>query len=189
MFRIFHTLIVDTFRHFIHTRNGSTIGNQPPINHLVVKIVNNLTVFIPTGEVVLTDSFTAKLPLAFVHYGLKKVLFIGERGYISIYLFCMKRRVERTAPHTFQSFLSIITRAIKFVYGFGIHQQYICKAHTYIVNSRIGTAGSTQRSLHIEFGPFGGAHTCNSHVIFLIEIFVVFVRYASHVTAQIIFIE
>ena len=189
MFRVGYALIVDAFGYFLYSRHSRTVGYQSPINHFIVKVINNFTVFIPPGKVVLTDTFTAKFPLTFIHNGLKEILFIGKRCHISIHFLCMERRGKSTATHTLQSFLRILTGTVKFIHGFGIHQQYVGKAHTHIVDTSVGSAACAQRRLHIEFRPFGCPHTGNTHIIFLIQILIVFIRRTSHIATQIVLIE
>ena len=189
MFRVRHLLVIDIRRYFLNAWYVSSVSYQSPISHLVIKIVDNFTIFIPTRKIVFTNTFTTKLPFTLIHDCLEEICFISQALYITFYFIRPLSRIESTAANTLQCFFGIVTRSVKFIDCFSIHQQNICKTHTYTVDTCIRTTGSTQRRLHIEFGPFTNTHTSHSHINLLIQVFIIFIRYTSHITTQIILIK
>ena len=189
MFGIRYLFVIDVRWYFLNTRHVSPVSYQSPISHFIIKIIDDFTVLIPTCKIVFTNTFTTKFPFTLIHDSLEKVCFVSQTLYITFYFLRPLSRIESTATNTFQCFFGIVTWSVDFVHCFCIHQQYICKTHTYAVNTGIGTTGSTQRRLHIELGPFTGTHTGHSHINFLIQVFIIFIRYTSHVATQIIFIK
>ena len=189
MFRIRYLFVIDIRRYFLNARYVSPVSYQSPISHFIIKIIDDFTILIPTCKIVLTNTFTAKLPFTLIHDSLEEICFISQALYITFYFIRPLSRIESAAANTFQCFFGIVTWSVDFVDCFSIHQQNICKAHTHTIDTGIGTTGSTQRRLHIEFGPFTNTHTSHSHINLLIQVFIIFIRYTSHITTQIILIK